>query len=61
MTINGLDARDRPPDFIKLLYKRHQKLTLEAIQSDTSILDFRRGLSDERRVPTSELLMLSAM
>ena len=47
--INGLDARDGPPEFIKGVYKRYQKLTLEAIQSDSAILDFRRGLSDEQQ------------
>lgn len=46
---NSLDAHDRPPELIKSVYKRYQKLTLEAIQSDPMILDFRRGLSDEQQ------------
>lgn len=47
--INDLDARDRPPECIKTVYKRYQKLTFDAIESDPVILDFRRGLSDEQR------------
>lgn len=47
--INKFDARDRPPEFIKTVYKRYQKLTFDAIESDPVILDFRRGLSDEQR------------
>ena len=46
---NSLDARERPPESIKELYKRYQKLTLEAIRSDPTILDFRRGLSGEQQ------------
>ncbi|KAF6240018.1 hypothetical protein HO173_001626 [Letharia columbiana] len=49
MMINSLDARDSPPQSIKSIYKKYQKLTLEAIQSDPSILDFRRGLSGEQQ------------
>ena len=49
MTISSLDARDRPPDFIKSFYKRYQKLALEAIQVDSTILDFRLGLSSEQQ------------
>ena len=47
--INSLDAHARPPDIIKRVYKRYQKLTLEAIQSDPTILDFRRGLTNEQQ------------
>lgn len=49
MTISSLDARDRPPDSIKSFYKRYQKLALEAIQVDSTILDFRLGLSGEQQ------------
>ena len=49
MMINGLDAHARPPDIIKKVYKRYQKLTLEAIQSDPTVLDFRRGLTNEQQ------------
>ena len=47
--ISSLDAHGRPPDLIKRIYKKCQKLTLEAIQSDPVILDFRRGLTDEQQ------------
>ena len=47
--INNLDAHGRPPDLIKRVYKRYQKLTLEAIQTDPTILDFRRGLTKEQQ------------
>ena len=46
--INSLDACERPPEFIKRVYKKYQKVTLEAIQSDPTILDFRLGLSNEQ-------------
>ena len=49
MMINSLDARDRPPESVKKVYRRYQKLTLEAIQSDPAILDFHRGLSGEQQ------------
>ena len=41
--INSFDPRDRPPENIKRVYKRYQKLTPEAIQADPTILDFYRG------------------
>lgn len=46
---SSLDAHDRPPESIKSVYKKYQKLTLEAIQSDPLILDFRRGLNGEQQ------------
>ena len=49
MTISSLDARDRPPESVKSVYKRYQKLTLEASQVDSTILDFRLGLSSEQQ------------
>ena len=49
MMTNSRDAHDRPPQSIKSVYKRYQKLTLEAIQKDPTILDFRRGLNDEQQ------------
>ena len=49
MIISSLDARDRPPESIKSFYKKYQKLTLEAIQADSTILDFRLGLSSRQR------------
>ena len=49
MMTNSLNPHDRPPQFIKSVYKRYQRLTLEAIQSDPMILDFRQSLSDEQQ------------
>lgn len=49
MMINNLDAHDRPPESIKGVYKIYQKLTPEAIQSDPTIIDFRRGLTGEQQ------------
>ena len=53
--IHSLDAHDKPPEFIKSAYKRYQKLTLEAIQSDPTILDFHLGLSDEQQCRVRQL------
>lgn len=47
--IDSLNAHDRPPDFIKKVFKRYQKLTLEALESDPTVLDFRRGLTNEQQ------------
>ena len=55
MMINTLDPHDRPPEFIKSVYKRYQKLTLEAIQSDPTILDVRRSLSSEQQCRVREI------
>lgn len=49
MMTKRLDTRGRPPNFVQSVYKRYQKLTLDAIQSDPMILDFRRGLSGEQQ------------
>ena len=49
MIISNLDAREKPPESIKSFYKRYQKLTLEAIQADSTILDFRLGLSSKQQ------------
>ena len=48
MVIKSLDAYARPPESIKGVYKKYQKLGIEAIQSDPTILDFRQGLSEEQ-------------
>ena len=48
MIISSLDSRERPPESIKSFYKRYQKLTLEDIQADSTILDFRLSLSNRQ-------------
>ena len=40
-----LDARERPPAFIKNVYKFYQKLSKDALASDAGILDLSLGLS----------------
>ena len=47
--INTFDPCERPPSPIKDVYKKYQKLTPEVINSDTSVLDFRRGLDGEQQ------------
>lgn len=47
--INSLDACERPPESIKRVYKKYQKLTPDAILSDPTILDLRRGLSNKQQ------------
>ena len=49
MMANSLNAHDRPPASIKSVYKRYQKLSLEAVQSDPTLFDFRRGLSGDQK------------
>ena len=43
-----LDPRERPPESIKAFYKRYQKASLAAIDSDPNVLDLARQLSLEQ-------------
>ena len=56
---NGLDAYGRPPELIKSVYKRYQKLTPEAVQSDPTILDFHWGLSDKQQCSIPKVASVS--
>lgn len=47
--INSLDPCERPPESIKRVYKKYQKLTPEAIQSDPTILDLRQSLTNKQQ------------
>jgi hypothetical protein len=42
-----LDARQKPPEKIKAIYKYFQKLPPDIIENDPKILDFRRGLNND--------------
>lgn len=44
----SLDARQKAPGSIKEIYKYFQKLSLDVIQEDSKLLDFRRGLSNDQ-------------
>lgn len=39
-----LDAREQPPQFIKDIFKRFQRLPLAEISTDSHILDFTKGI-----------------
>lgn len=43
--IHALDARQKPPEFIKTRYKYYQTLNSVTLDRDPDILDFSRGLS----------------
>lgn len=43
----NLDARQKPPENIKAIYKYFQKLPHEIIEHDPKVLDFRRGLDND--------------
>ncbi len=45
----SLDAHEKPPDVLRELFKRYQKVTQDALHSDPDIVDFRRGLSDSQQ------------
>ncbi len=45
----GLDPRQKPPEFIKSIYKHYEKLTPKAIDTDPIIVDFARGLNDAQQ------------
>ena len=42
---DALDARERPPAFIKSVYKFYRKLSKDAFTSDAGILDLSLGLN----------------
>jgi len=41
--IESLDAHERPPTFLRHIYKSYRKLPIGAVDSDPQILDFNRG------------------
>lgn len=40
--IKGLSAYDRPPDPVRLCYKKYSKIALSEVDSDPGILDLQR-------------------
>jgi len=44
-----LDAHQKPPDFLKDIYKKYQKQKGEALDQDKNIIDFSRGLSSTQK------------
>lgn len=54
-----LDAHAKPPDAIRQIYKRYQKLTPRAFDEDADIIDTLR-LQDSQHVSLSNLVQLPA-
>ncbi len=46
----SLDAHEKPPDVLRELFKRYQKVSQDALHNDPDIVDFRRGLSDSQQM-----------
>ena len=44
-----LDAHQKPPDFLKDIYKKYHKQKREALDHDENIIDFKRGLSKTQK------------
>jgi len=44
-----LDPHERPPDHIRNVYKKYQKMKLRDLDKDPDIIDFKRGLSEEQK------------
>lgn len=53
--ILGLDPRQKPPEFIKEVYKSFQKLSYDAIDDNSEILDFKSGLTAEQHERCQEI------
>lgn len=53
--IQTLDPRQKPPELIKNVYKLFQKLAPDAIDHNTEILDFERGLNAEQSKKCQEV------
>ena len=58
--VQNLDARERPPAFIKSVYKFYQKLPHAALKTDDGILDLRIGLPATFRDRISEVDRISS-
>ena len=44
-----LDPHEKPPDHIRNVYKKYQKMKLRDLDKDPDIIDFKRGLSEEQK------------
>ena len=44
----ALDAQERPPESMKVFYKKYQKANLTALDSDPNVLDLSRELRPEQ-------------
>ncbi|OCL07699.1 hypothetical protein AOQ84DRAFT_54036 [Glonium stellatum] len=44
-----LDPHERPPDYIRRVYKKYQKMKPQDLDKDPDIIDFKRGLSEEQQ------------
>ena len=58
--VRNLDARERPPAFVKSVYKFYQKLPQAALETDDGILDLRGGLRATFRDRVSEVDRISS-
>lgn len=45
----SLDARQKPREDLRALYKRYQKISMADLDQDVTVLDFERGLSAQQR------------
>ncbi|OCK84658.1 hypothetical protein K432DRAFT_107599 [Lepidopterella palustris CBS 459.81] len=45
----ALDPYEKPPDHIRNVYKKYQKMKLKDLDQDVDIIDFARGLSDGQK------------
>ena len=52
---SGFDPRQKPPESIKAIYKHYEKLTVEAIDRDSGIVDFVRGLNSSQKSKISKI------
>lgn len=54
-----LDPHQKPPETIKIIYKHFQKLSIDAIREDSTLLDFQRGLNGEQTKKCKEVKIIS--
>lgn len=47
--IQELEPHDKPPEALRNVYKKYQKFTPSELQSDPTVLDFQRGLTQEQQ------------
>lgn len=57
--IQALDALQKPPESIKTRYKYYQTLDSVALDRDSDILDFSRGLSLQQEVQCKQVGIIS--
>lgn len=53
--MSASDAYQKPPEQIRAVYKKYQKLSPASLAADMEIVDFERGLTTEQSIKLKEI------